>query len=161
VINRFPVAALVIASLAAVVAALCSPAAAAPSAAETQIRQLESAVNAAYAANDLATYFTFYADDLRAMYPEGPTTLPAYRADWTAFIKSGGRIVSFKDSDMRIQVGPSGDAAVASYLAAVTTRASDKRQLRSSFSETDVWFKRNNQWKIVEIHYSENPPAPQ
>ena len=147
--------------LALLVAVLNSPASAAPISAEMQIRQLEEAVNEAYAANDLSTYFTFYADDLRALFAEGPTTLPAYKADWTAFIKSGGAIVSFKDSDMHIQVSPSGDAAVASYLATVTTNVPGKGAIKSSFSETDVWFKRNNQWKIAEIHYSENPTRPQ
>jgi len=143
--------------LAVVIAALNSPAAAAPASAEAQVRRLEDAVNAAYAANDLPTYFTFYADDLRALFAEGPTTLPAYKSDWTAFIKSGGAIVSFKDSDMQVQVSPDGDAAVASYLAAVSTRSPGKGEVKSSFSETDVWFRRNGQWKIVEIHYSENP----
>ncbi|MDR3510045.1 MAG: nuclear transport factor 2 family protein, partial [Caulobacteraceae bacterium] len=140
-------------------AALGSPAGAAPVSAEMQVRQLEKAVNAAYAANDLPTYFAFYADDLRALFAEGPTTLPAYKADWTAFIKSGGAIERFQDSDMQIQVSPSGDAAVASYLASVSTRVPGKGAVQSSFSETDVWFRRAGQWKIVEIHYSENPPA--
>ncbi len=131
-----------------------------PLSADMQIRQLENRVNAAYAANDLPTYFTFYADDLRALFPDGPTTLPAYKAEWTSFIKSGGAIESFKDSDMQIQVGPSGDTAVASYLATVTTRTPGKGVTASSFSETDVWFKRDGNWKIAEIHYSENPAAP-
>ncbi len=125
---------------------------------ETEIRALEDKVNAAYAANDLPTYFAFYADDLRALFPDGPTTLPAYKADWTAFIKGGGAIESFKDSDMRIQMSPAGDAAVASYLARVTTRTPGKGVSASSYSETDVWFRRGDGWKIVEIHYSENPP---
>ncbi len=132
----------------------------APIPAETQIRQLENSVNAAYAANDLPAYFAFYADDLRALFAEGPTTLPAYKTEWTAFIKSGGAIERFKDSDMQIQVSPDGDAAVASYLATVSTRDPAKGVTASSFSETDVWFKRAGQWKIVEIHYSENPAAP-
>ena len=149
-----------IVGLAFLAATLNSPASAAPISAERQVRQLEGAVNAAYAANDLATYFTFYADDLRALFAEGPTTLPAYKADWSGFIKSGGGIVSFQDSDMRVQVSPAGEAAVASYLANVTTRVPGKGEIKSSFSETDVWFKRHGQWKIVEIHYSENPPGP-
>ena len=147
-------------ALGLVVAALNSPPAAAAPSAETEVRRLEGAVNAAYAANDLPTYFGFYADDLRALFAEGPTTLPAYRTEWTAFIKGGGAIVSFKDSDMRVQASPGDDAAVASYLATVTTRYPGKGEVRSSFSETDVWFRRDGQWKIVEIHYSENPTAP-
>ena len=124
---------------------------------EREIRKLEAQVNAAYAANDLQTYFAFYADDLRALYPEGPTTLPAYKAQWTAFIQGGGAILSFKDTDMQVQVSPGGDCAVASYLATVSTRTPGKGVSSAHFSETDVWFKRAGQWKIVEIHYSENP----
>ncbi len=142
----------------AVLSACASPIS--PPSPEMQIHQLENAVNAAYAANDLPTYFTFYADDLRALFPDGPTTLPAYRTDWTSFIKGGGAIESFKDSDMHIQVSPGGDAAVASYLAKVTTRTPGKGVSDTSYSETDVWFRRDGSWKIVEIHYSENPAAP-
>ena len=141
-------------------AAAASPAGAAHTVTETRIRRLEAAVNAAYAANDLPTYFSFYADDLRALFAEGPTTLPAYKAEWTAFINSGGAIVGFKDSGMHVQVSPGGDAAVASYLAAVITRFPGKGDVRSSYSETDVWFRRDGRWKIVEIHYSENPTLP-
>jgi ketosteroid isomerase-like protein len=143
--------------LAVTAAVLTSSAGAAPVSAELEIRRLETASNAAYAANDLPTYFGFYADDLRALFPEGVTTLPAYKLSWTAFIKSGGAILSFKDSDMHVQVSPGGDAAVASYLASVVTRTPGKGEVKSSYSETDVWFRRNGQWKIVEIHYSENP----
>ncbi len=137
--------------------AVSSPVSATPVSPETEVRRLEESVNAAYAANDLPTYFGFYADDLRALFAEGPTTLPAYRSDWTAFIKGGGAIVSFKDSDMCVQASPQGDAAVASYLATVTTRFPGKGEVKSSYSETDVWFRRDGKWKIVEIHYSENP----
>ena len=144
--------------LALIGALLASAANAAQDPAEAQIRRLETAVNAAYAQNDLPTYFAFYADDLRALFPEGPTTLTDYRTSWTAFIKSGGAILSFKDSDMKIQVGPSGDAAVASYQALVNTSTPGKGVTAESYAETDVWFKRAGQWKIVEIHYSENPP---
>ncbi len=122
---------------------------------EARIRRLETDFNAAYARNDLPAYFRYYADDLRALFPEGPTTLPAYKTSWTAFIKGGGAIVAFKFSDMRVQVGPSGDVAVASYLASVDTRTPAKGVSTDAYAETDVWFKRAGAWKIVEIHYSE------
>lgn len=138
-------------------AAFASAASAAPEPAATQIQRLEVAVNAAYAANNLPTYFTYYSDDLRAMFPEGPTTLPGYKKSWTAFIKGGGAILGFKYSDMKIQVAPGGDAAVASYEAKVSTRTPGKGVSVDAYSETDVWYKRAGQWKIVEVHYSENP----
>ncbi len=51
--------------------------------------------------------------------------------------------------------------AVASYEASVSTRVPGKGVVVESYAETDVWFKRSGQWKIVEIHYSENPSPPQ
>ena len=134
-------------------ACLVSTAAAASPADE--IRQAEKAVNDAYAANDLPTYFSFYADDLRALFPEGPTTKAEYVKSWTATIKSGAAIESFAYKDMAVQVSPSGDAAVASYAATVRQRNADKSITNEHFNETDVWFKRSAGWKIVEIHYSE------
>lgn len=133
--------------------------AAAPSFAATKpvadrIKQLEDEVNAAYIANDLPKYFSYYADDLRALFPDGPTTLPEYKKSWTEFIKGGGGIESFTYSDLHVQVGPSGDTAVASYSAAVRTRTPGKGSADEKYNETDVWFKRAGKWKIVEIHYS-------
>jgi ketosteroid isomerase-like protein len=124
---------------------------------EQQIRDLEKGVNGAYAANDLKQYFSYYAPDLRALYPEGPTTLPAYVKSWTGFINKGGKIEAFNDHDMVVQISPASDAAVASYQATVKTREPDGRVHTDSFSETDVWYHRNGTWKIVEIQYAANP----
>jgi len=140
-------------------AALLLTCAAAPST-EQQIRDLEKTANDAYAANDLPTYFSVYAPDLRALYPEGPTNLSDYIKSWTATIKSGARIESFSYKDMVVQVSPAGDAAVASYLATAKQRNPDKTDTTENFNETDVWFKRGGNWKIVEIHYSEIPAKP-
>ncbi len=130
---------------------LAAPAQAAPA---EQIRKLEAQVNAAYAANDLPKYFAFYAEDLRALFPDGATTLPKYRQSWTAFIKSGGAIERFTYDDLQVQISPAGDCAVASYSATATTRNPGKAASDEHFFETDVWFKRAGHWKIVEIHYS-------
>lgn len=147
-------------ALAALVLTLAPlPALAAPSGVADQIQRLEDAVNRAYAANDLKTYFSYYAPDLRALFPEGPTTKPAYIQEWTQLVKSGGGIEAFTASDMRIQVSPHGDVAVASYQAVARTRTPGKASQDERFFETDVWFKRAGAWKIVEIHYSDAPPA--
>ena len=100
------------------VASLYPKAAMAQSAAEQEISELEQKMNAAYAANDLPTYFAFYSKDFTQWLPEGRTDLPQYEKMWTGFIKSGGAVVSDEISDMHIQIGPSGDTAVASYLLA-------------------------------------------
>jgi ketosteroid isomerase-like protein len=137
------------------VLALAAPAAtlAAPSVAD-QIRVLEDEISAVYAANDLPRYFAYYADDLRALFPEGHTDLPGYKASWTDFIKGGGAILAFTYSDLKVQVAPGENAAVASYRAKVRTRYPDKGAVDEVYDETDVFFRRDGKWRIVEIHYS-------
>jgi ketosteroid isomerase-like protein len=142
-----------------VLAALLLTCAAAPLP-DQQIREAEKGINNAYAANDLPTYFSYYAPDLRALYPEGPTNLPDYVKSWTATIKSGTKMVGFSDRGMVIQVSPSQDAAVASYQATAQQKNADGTVTTQQFNETDVWFKRNGKWQIVEIHYSEIPAKP-
>jgi ketosteroid isomerase-like protein len=125
--------------------------------AEQEIRALEEKANAAYAANDLPTYFSFYASDLTQWLPEGRTDLPSYQKEWTDFIQGGARVELVNLSDMHIQVGPSGDTAVASYLLHVRTRDAKGQVSDEDNQESDVFFKRVGVWKIVFLHYS---PAP-
>lgn len=124
---------------------------------ERQIRELEDKINGAYAANDLPTYFSYYAPDLSQWLPEGRTDLPTYQKDWTRFIQSGGQVESATFSDLHIQVGPSGDTAVASYILHVRTRSAKGEVSEEDNQESDVFFKRGGVWKIVFLHYS---PAP-
>src|SRR5260370_35590158 len=86
-----------------------------PAAVEDEIKDFEQRANAAYEANDLAKYFSFYAPDFSQFLPEGRTDLAQYRKDWTAYIGEGNRVQKVEISDMHIQVGPSKDTAIASY----------------------------------------------
>jgi len=126
------------------------------SAVEAQIRDLEQKYNAAYAANDLPTYFSYLAPDFAQWLPSGRTDKAAYQTSWTRFITNGGKVLSAELSDVKVNVGPSNDTAVVSYLLNVKTQSargtSDER-----YQETDVWFKRDGAWKIVYLHYSAAP----
>lgn len=124
---------------------------------EKQIRDLEDKMNAAYAANDLPAYFAYYSDDFTQWLPEGRTDLPQYQKEWTAFIRSGGKVESDHISDMHIQISPSGDTVVASYLLNVKTRYPKGAVRDEDFQESDVWFKRTGTWKVVHLHYSAAP----
>jgi ketosteroid isomerase-like protein len=137
--------------------ALVSPGIAQKSETEKEILALEDKMNAAYAANDLPTYFAYYADDFTQWLPEGRTDLPQYKKEWTEFIRSGGKVESDQISDMHVQVGPAGDTVVASYLLHVSTRSPRGQVSDEDFHESDVWFKRDGVWKVVHLHYS---PAP-
>jgi ketosteroid isomerase-like protein len=124
---------------------------------EKEILALETKMNEAYAANDLPTYFAYYSPDFTQWLPEGRTDLPQYEKQWTAFIQKGNRVESYEISDMHIQVGPSADVVVASYLLGVKIRSPKGEVSDESNHETDVWFKRDGAWKVVHLHYSATP----
>jgi len=126
-------------------------------AAEKEIASLEKTFNALYAANDLTPYFAFYAQDFTQFLPQGRTDLAAYQKEWTAYIAEGNRMEAAEISDLRVQVGPSGDTAVASYMLHVKSRTAKGEESDEDFQESDVFFKRDGAWKIVHLHYS---PAP-
>ena len=92
---------------------------------EEEIKDIEQRANAAYEANDLAKYFSFYASDFSQFLPEGRTDLAGYQRDWTAYIGEGNRVQKVEISDMHIQAGPGKDTAVASYLLHVRTKLKD------------------------------------
>jgi ketosteroid isomerase-like protein len=144
-----------------VLLAFAAGSAMAQSASEREITALEQKMNAAYAANDLTAYFAYYAPDFTQWLPEGRTDLPQYEKMWTAFIASGGGVESDQTSDMHVQVDPSGDTAVASYLLRVKTRSAKGIVSDEVFQETDVWFRRAAAWKVVHLHYSHAPKKDQ
>jgi ketosteroid isomerase-like protein len=138
-------------------AGIALPAAAqSASGAEQQIRELEQQYNGAYAANDLPRYFAFLADDFGQWLPSGRTDKATYQQSWTRFITGGGKVLSAEISDLQVKVGPSGDSAVASYHLHVKTQSA-RGVSDEMYQETDVWFKRGGQWKVVYLHYSDAP----
>ena len=88
------------------------------------------------------------------------STKPDYVKSWTAYIAGGSKIVEFTWSDMVVNVSASGDAAVASYHAVATTKEPNKPKTAEKYDETDVWFKRNGKFQIVEVQYSDTGHAP-
>jgi ketosteroid isomerase-like protein len=124
---------------------------------EDEIKDFEQRANAAYEANDLPKYFSFYSSDFTQYLPEGRTDLTQYRKDWTAYIGEGNRVQKVELSDMHIQVGPSKDSAVASYILHVRTKLKDGKISDEDNQESDVLFKRNGEWKVVFVHYSTAP----
>jgi ketosteroid isomerase-like protein len=92
---------------------------------EGEIKDIESGANAAYEANDLSKYFSFYASDFSQFLPDGRTDLAAYQKQWTSYVGDGNRVQKVEISDMHIQVGPSKDTAIASYVLHVKTKLKD------------------------------------
>ena len=119
-----------------------------------EIRELTFEFNEAYERNELDKYFSYYADDLTQWFESGRVTLEQYKTDWYALIEAGGGVESTELSDLQVQVGPDGRTAVATYVATVVTRSPEGKRTKEQAWETDIWFKRDGQWKIVHLHYN-------
>ncbi len=120
----------------------------------SEIEKLELAFNRAYERNDLEEYFSYYADDVTQFFESGRVSLADYKKDWYALIAGGGGVEKNALSDMKVQVSPSGDCAVATYVVDVVTRQIDGKKTKERALETDVWFKRDGKWKIAHLHYN-------
>jgi ketosteroid isomerase-like protein len=80
--------------------------------------------------------------------------LADYKRDWYALIKGGGGVEKNAISDMKVQVSPGGDTAIATYKLDVLTRQADGKKVKEEAYETDVWFRRDGKWKLVHVHYN-------
>lgn len=129
-------------------------------AAERDVRAVIAAYNADYARNDLEAYFRAFAPDLTQWFPQGRVDLPSYRASWTKYIGAGNRLEGAEVRDLRVQIGPSGDAAVATYVLRVTTRSAKGEVSVEDNQETDVLFKRGGAWSIVHVNYAPSRVQP-
>jgi len=146
-----------IAALSLIVPAAFVAMSARPSSVEDEVRDFEQRANAAYEANDLPKYFSYYATDFSQFLPEGRSDLAAYKKEWSEYIGEGNRVEKADLSDMHIQVGPNKDTAVASYILHVRTKLKDGKSTDEDNQESDVLFKRNGEWKVVFLHYSAAP----
>jgi ketosteroid isomerase-like protein len=119
-----------------------------------EVEGLVVAFNQAYERNDLEKYFSYYADDVTQWFETGRAELADYKKSWHELIQGGGGVEKNTLSDIRIQVSPGGEAAVATYVVDVVTRAVDGKKTKERAYETDVWYKRDGKWKIVHLHYN-------
>lgn len=130
--------------------------ASAPSLDEQQVLDVEVRYNQAFAANNLPLYFSFLAPDFTQWLPVGRATREQYEASWTRFVQEGGKVVTAKFAQMKIQISPHGDAAAASYLLHVVTQSKAGTN-DGYFQESDFLFKRNGEWKLVHLNYAPVP----
>ena len=126
-----------------------------PDAVESKIIEMEKAFNEAYAANQIDTYFSFYAKDATLFFYGERQPVERYHKEWQASINSGGGVVRNDVSDMEVRVLPGGKAAVASSFIDNSTRSPDGKMTTVRAYETNVWQKIDGQWKVVSLHYNE------
>jgi ketosteroid isomerase-like protein len=126
-----------------------------PEAVESKIAEMEKAFNEAYTANQIDTYFDFYAKDATLFFYGERQPVERYHQEWQASINAGGAVVSNDVSDMEIRVLPGGKAAVASSFIDNSTRSPDGELTTVRAYESNVWQKIDGQWKVVSLHYNE------
>ena len=121
---------------------------------EGEVRAFIEEYNGYYGANDADRYFASFDPALTQWWPSGRVDLKTYETGWRRGIATGGGAAKAVVTDLQVQVGPSGDAAVATYLLEVTSRKNGQPILPVERNqETDVLFKRNGEWKIVHVNY--------
>jgi ketosteroid isomerase-like protein len=139
---------------------------AAPASADTpaqrDVRAAVTKLTETYAANDIEGYFSFYAPDLTWWGPGGRSDKESYHKMWTESVKTTGGLASAENSDLRIQVSPGGDLAVASYLLKVARRnPGPNRSANITYEMSPTLIKRGGAWKIVHLHFQIVPePRP-
>jgi ketosteroid isomerase-like protein len=116
------------------------------------------AFDAAYANNDIDTYFGFYADDATVYFYGARQDMAAYREEWAAMMEAGGGVEKNEMSDLQVQVMPCDCVAIATSFIDNRTRAADGTLTTAKAFETDVWQKIDGEWKIISLHYSEISP---
>ncbi|MDZ4731767.1 MAG: DUF4440 domain-containing protein [Xanthomonadales bacterium] len=124
---------------------------------EQEVTEQVMAFNHAYEVNDLDAYFSFYEEGATMWFNTDFVAIADYQKDWQQMIEQGGGIEKNILSDLRVSVGPGGDAAVASYRLEVVTRVPDGNRTRDNSQESDTWFKRDGEWRIAHLHYASQP----
>ena len=123
------------------------------------VRQLVTA----YGANDLEKYFTIYAKDMTILRATGRWTHPEYYERWKQVVGGGGGNLSADVVDLKVQMLPGGESAVATFQMPVKSRFPNAEAARGRNPEiiyymTTVWARRNASWNIVHVHWSVQPP---
>jgi ketosteroid isomerase-like protein len=124
-----------------------------------EVRDAIAKLTETYGSNDLDGYFSIYAPDLTWWGPGGRSDKESYRKSWTDSVRSTGGLASAENEDLRIQVAPHGDLAVASYLLKVTRKnPGDNRPANVTYEMSPTLIKRDGKWQIVHLHFQVVPP---
>ena len=115
----------------------------------------------AFAANDIDTYFSIYAEDVTIVLAQGRWTYQDYFNFFTNEVEGGGGYRSARVEDLVVQVLPGGESAVATFRMPVELRIPEgtdpNRDPRIAYYLTTVWALRNASWNIVHLHVTVEP----
>ena len=126
-----------------------------------EVRDLITKMTQAYGSNDIETYFAGDAPELTWWGPGGRSDKESYHKMWSESVASTGGLAAAEIEDLRIQVAPHGDLAVASYLLKVTRKnPGENRPLNVAYEMSPTLIKRDGKWQVVHLHFQVVPPRP-
>lgn len=127
---------------------------------EAQITTREESMHAALAANDAARYFSFFAQDMSAIFYDQSATLPVFRQSWNDAYEAGRRIRTVKLGAIQVRLLSGNAAAIATFPLEVTIDHPDGDISTEHAFQTDVWVKRKSGWQLLHTHFAvATPPA--
>ncbi len=123
---------------------------------QSALAHVESMTDA-YRANDVDGYLGHYAKELTWWGPGGRGSWDAYHSSWTEYVASGGGVASARVSNALVQLSPSGDAAVVSYMLTADYRSADGSVSQSNIQMSTSMMMQDDGWKIVHLHFQTVP----
>jgi ketosteroid isomerase-like protein len=137
--------------------------------AEAEVDKAVHEIVAAYGGGPatLEKYFSYYSDDMTVFRgATGRWSKQGYYATWTDLNQKGRGVTSADIKDLQIQVSPSGDAAVTTYLMPVTQRfpggvVPQGTDPNITWVMSETWFKLSGKWIVTSLTYIRwNPDQP-
>lgn len=120
-----------------------------------ELRRIIDRLPGIYGTGDIAGYLAHYAPDISVCFGGSMMNFDEVCKFITSLFEGGGKSLDFQIGDGRqIQFSESGDAAIVNYPWRERFRYADGHETETEFHETDVWFWRNDQWKMTHVHLS-------
>ncbi len=120
-----------------------------------ELREILRVLPGIYGSGNVAGYLEHYATDLTS-YFEGVVSNydEACRFIWSMF-EGGGKILEFSTGDRsHVVFSEDANAATLCYPWREKFRFADGRVTDTEYYQTEVWFWRDGQWKMVHAHLS-------
>lgn len=121
---------------------------------EDDLRGIMRRLPELYRTGDISGYLTHYAPDLQAYYSGTFMNFHEASRFIISLFEDGGKSINFEISEPSLQFSEKSNSAVISYTWRERFLFIDGKETDTEYYETDVWFRRNNEWKIVNVHQS-------
>ena len=106
-----------------------------------------------YRSGDIEGYLDHYATDMTSCFEGVISDYDAACNFIRSLFEGGGKTLEFSTGDRSlIQFSGTADAATICYPWRETFRFPDGHVTDTEYYQTEVWFCRNDQWKIVHVH---------